>query len=179
MRMLYQWKLEWIILKMKNNIKNIGFEKTNLNTLNVENDKDIKVAVYDIIEDNSFKLLGSDINEYDIEFLFKENILILSVNSFSNKNNLKTFSVNISSLIKVLKDYIILCNSYYESIKSAPIQKVEALDMGRRSLHDDASHDLINKLKEHIDIDFGTSRRFITLFSIIQRKSLLGEKVFI
>ena len=164
---------------MKNNIKNIGFEKTNLQTLNIENDKDIKVAVYDIIEDNSFKLLGSDIIEYDIEFLFKENMLIVSVNSFSNKNNLKTFSVNITSLIKVLKEYIILCNSYYDSIKSSPIQKVEALDMGRRSLHDDASHDLINKLKEHIDIDFGTSRRFITLFSIIQRKSLLGEKVFI
>ena len=164
---------------MKNNIKNIGFEKTNLHTLNIENDKDIKVAVYDIIEDNSFKLLGSDIIEYDIEFLFKENMLIISVNSFSNKNNLKTFSVNITSLIKVLKEYIILCNSYYESIKFAPVQKVEALDMGRRSLHDDASHDLINKLKEHIDLDFGTSRRFITLFSIIQRKSLLGEKVFI
>ena len=137
------------------------------------------MAVYDIIEDNSFKLLGSDIIEYDIEFLFKENMLIVSVNSFSNKNNLKTFSVNITSLIKLLKEYIILCNSYYDSIKSAPIQKVEALDMGRRSLHDDASYDLINKLKEHIDIDFGTSRRFITLFSIIQRKSLLGEKVFI
>ena len=164
---------------MKNNIKNISFEKTNLNTLNIKNDKDIKVAVYDIIEDNSFKLLDSDVIEYDIEFLFKENMLIVSVNSFSNKNNLKTFSINITSLIKVLKEYIILCNSYYESIKSSPIQKVEALDMGRRSLHDDASHDLINKLKEHIDMDFGTSRRFITLFSIIQRKSLLGEKVFI
>ena len=57
---------------MKNNIKNIGFEKTNLNTLDLENDKDIKVAVYDIIEDNSFKLLGSNIIEYDLEFLFKE-----------------------------------------------------------------------------------------------------------
>ncbi|MFP6778731.1 MAG: UPF0262 family protein [Alphaproteobacteria bacterium] len=164
---------------MKNNIRNISFEKTNFNSLNLENDKDIKVAIYDIIEDNNFKLLGFDIQEYDLSVVFKENMLTISVISFSNKNNLKTFSVSMSSLIKLLKDYIQLCNSYYESIKSAPIQKVEALDMGRRSLHDDASHDLINKLKEHIYMDFTTARRFITLFSIFQRKSLLGEKVFI
>ena len=164
---------------MNNNIRNISFEKTNFSHLNLKNDKDIKVAIYDIIEENTFNLLGSETKEYDLDVLFKENTLTISVNSSSTKDNLKTISVNIGSLIKILKEYIILCNSYYESIKSAPIQKVEALDMGRRSLHDDASHDLINKLKEHIDIDFATSRRFITLFSIIQRKSLLGEKVFI
>ena len=164
---------------MKNNIKKISFEESNSHSLNVENDKDIKVAIYDIIEDNSFKLLGSDIYEYTLEVLFTENILKMSVNSASTQTNLKTFSINMGSLNRVLKDYIKLCNSYYESIKSAPLQKVEALDMGRRSLHDDASHDLINKLKEHIDMDFTTARRIITLLSIIQRKSLLGEKAFI
>ena len=164
---------------MNNNIKNISFEKTNFSHLNLKNDKDIKVAIYDIIEENTFNLLGSEIKEYDLDILFKENILSISVNSSSTKDNLKTISVNIGSLIKILKEYIILCNSYYESIKSAPIQKVEALDMGRRSLHDDASHDLINKLKDHIEMDFTTARGFITLFSIVQRKSLLGENVFI
>ena len=164
---------------MNNNIKNISFEKTNFSHLNLKNDKDIKVAIYDIIEENTFNLLGSEIKEYDLDILFKENILSISVNSSSTKDNLKTISVNIGSLIKILKEYIILCNSYYESIKSAPIQKVEALDMGRRSLHDDASHDLINKLKAYIEMDFTTARGFITLFSIVQRKSLLGENVFI
>ena len=107
MRMLYQWKLEWIILKMKNNIKNIGFEKTNLNTLNIENDNDIKVAVYDIIEDNSFKLLGSDIIEYDIEFLFKENMLIVSVNSFSNKISLKSRNTKCNKIFTIIKVHIL------------------------------------------------------------------------
>ena len=164
---------------MNNNIRNISFEKTNFSHLNLKNDKDIKVAIYDIIEENTFNLLGSEIKEYDLDVLFKENILSISINSSLTKDNLKTVSVNIGSLIKILKEYIILCNSYYESIKSAPIQKVEALDMGRRSLHDDASHDLINKLKAYIEMDFTTARGFITLFSIVQRKSLLGENVFI
>lgn len=164
---------------MKNNIKKISFEESNFKSLNIATDKDIKVAIYDIIEDNSFKLLGSDISEYNLEVLFAENILKISVNSALTKKNIRTFSINIGSLNKILKDYIKLCNSYYESIKSAPVQKVEALDMGRRSLHDDASHDLINKIKDDIDMDFTTARRFITLFSIIQRKSLLGEKIFL
>ena len=164
---------------MKNNIKKISFEESNFKSLNIATDKDIKVAIYDIIEDNSFKLLGSDISEYNLEVLFAENILKISVNSALTKKNIKTFSINIGSLNKILKDYIKLCNSYYESIKSAPVQKVEALDMGRRSLHDDASHDLINKIKDDIDMDFTTARRFITLFSIILRKSLLGEKIFL
>jgi uncharacterized protein (UPF0262 family) len=164
---------------MKNNIRSISFEKNHFNTLSIINDKDIKVAIYDIIEDNSFNLIGLDKKGYDIELSMQENTLTLSIYSFKDKSKLKFVSVNIGSLIKVLKEYIILCNSYYESIKSAPLQKVEALDMGRRSLHDDASHDLINKLKEHIDMDFTTARRFITLLSIVQRKSLLGEKVFI
>ena len=51
--------------------------------------------------------------------------------------------------------------------------------MGRRSLHDDASHDLLSKLKGNIDMSFDTARRFVTLFSIIQRKSLLGKNILL
>ena len=60
---------------MKNNIRNISFEKTNFSHLNLKNDKDIKVAIYDIIEENTFSLLGTEKKEYDLEVLFKENIL--------------------------------------------------------------------------------------------------------
>ena len=164
---------------MKNNISSIKFEQVIINGLNTTNDKDMKVAIYDILEENSFSLINVDEETFTISLFFQENIVTFIVNSHSSQNNLKTVSVNFKSISKILKDYIILCNSYYESIKSAPIQKVEALDMGRRSLHDDASHILVNKLKEYIVMDFNTARRFITLFSIIQRKSLLGEKVFI
>lgn len=164
---------------MKNNISSIKFEQVTINGLNTTNDKDMKVAIYDILEENSFSLINADEETFTISLFFQENIVNFIVNSHGSQNNLKTVSVNFKSISKILKDYIILCNSYYESIKSAPIQKVEALDMGRRSLHDDAAHDLLHKLKEHVNMDFNTARRFITLFSIIQRKSLLGKNVII
>ena len=164
---------------MKNNIKTIKFEKVIINGLNTKNDKDIKVGIYDILEDNVFSVVGSNEEYFDIILSLRENNLTFAITSYNTQTNLNSVSLNIKSISKILKEYIILCNSYYESIKSAPIQKVEALDMGRRSLHDDASHILVNKLKEYIVMDFNTARRFITLFSIIQRKSILGEKVFI
>ena len=164
---------------MKNNIHEIKFEKDIINGINTTKDMDIKVAIYDILEENSFSLINSDEKDFIIILWIQENILTYIINSFTSHINIKTVSVNFNSVSKILKEYIILCDSYYESIKSAPMQKVEALDMGRRSLHDDASHDLLNKLKDHIDMDFNTARRFITLFSLIQRKSLLGKNVFI
>jgi len=164
---------------MKNSIKTIKFEKVIINGLNTKNDKDIKVGIYDILEDNVFSVIGSNEEYFDITLSLQENNLTFVITSYNTKINLNSVSFNIKSISKILKEYIILCNSYYESIKLAPIQKVEALDMGRRSLHDDASHILVNKLKEYIVMDFNTARRFITLFSIIQRKSLLGEKIFI
>ena len=164
---------------MKSNIHSINFKEVILNGLNTSNDMDIKVAIYDILEENSFSLIGSDENTFTITLWLQENVLTLIVNSQQSQINLKTVSINFKSVSKILKEYIILCDSYYGSIKSAPIQKVEALDMGRRSLHDDASHDLLSKLKGNIDMGFDTARRFVTLFSIIQRKSLLGKNILV
>jgi len=164
---------------MKNNIHSIVFKEVILNGLNTSNDMDIKVAIYDILEDNSFSLINSSETIFTIKLWLQENILTFIVVSKDSKINLKTISINFKSISKILKEYIILCDTYYDSIKSAPMQKVEALDMGRRSLHDDASHDLLNKLKGDIVMGFDTARRFITLFSIIQRKSLLGKNVLV
>ena len=164
---------------MKSNIHSINFKEVIVSGLNTSNDMDIKVAIYDILEENSFSLIGSDENLFTISLWLQENIVTFIVNSQQSKINLKTVSINFKSVSKILKEYIILCDSYYDSIKSAPIQKVEALDMGRRSLHDDASHDLLSKLKGNIDMSFDTARRFITLFGIIQRKSLLGKNILL
>jgi len=164
---------------MKSNIHSINFKEVIVSGLNTSTDMDIKVAIYDILEENSFSLIDSDENFFTISLWLQENMVTFIVNSRQSKINLKTVSINFKSVSKILKEYIILCDSYYDSIKSAPIQKVEALDMGRRSLHDDASHDLLSKLKGNIDMSFDTARRFITLFGIIQRKSLLGKNILL
>jgi len=163
---------------MKNNIKIINLESQNSQNLNLEKDSDVKVAIYDILEENTFHLLECSEKKYTLNIKFIENLLLFDVRTNDGVKPLKQISVNLKSIFKILKEYIILCDSYYNAIKSAPVQKVEALDMGRRSLHDDASHELVDKMKKVAYMDFNTARRFITLCSIMYKKLKLGEQFF-
>ena len=163
---------------MSNNIKSIDIVVNSFSNYIIEQDKDIRIAINDILEENSFYLLDLDEKQYNMKIEIIENILILSLLSIKTKEIYEKISIKLISINKILKEYIVLCNSYYDAIKSAPVQKVEALDMGRRSLHDDASHELLAKLKQYAYMDFGTARRFTTLLSIVYRKSMVGENIF-
>ena len=162
---------------MKNNIKKINID-TQTTNLVLEKDNDVKVAIYDIVNDNVFYLLDFKEKEYNMNIKIIENLLILNLLTNDTLKALTQISLNLKSINKILKEYVALCNSYYDAIKSAPVQKVEALDMGRRSLHDDASHELLAKLEQYAYMDFNTARRFITFLSIIYRKTLVGENIF-
>ena len=156
---------------MSQNIKNIKLEESTLGVWSPEVNHDIKVAIYDLLEENHFHLLDSDEKFFDIIFKLEENKLTLEVFSISNEINLRSITVNVKKLRKLIREYIILCDSYYLAIKSAPASKLEAIDFGRRSLHDQASEEFIEKVKNYVDVDLNTARRFITLISVLQRKS--------
>ena len=156
---------------MSQNIKNIKIEESTLGVWSRDVNHDIKIAIYDLLEENYFHLLDSDENFFDIIFKLEENKLTLKVFSISDEISLRSITVNVKKLRKLIREYIILCDSYYLAIKSAPVAKLEAIDMGRRSLHDQASEEFIEKVKNYIDIDLNTARRFITLISVLQRKS--------
>ena len=155
---------------MSQNIKNIKIEESTFRAWSPEVNHDIKVAIYDLLEENYFHLLDSEENFFDIIFKLEENKLTLKVFSISNEINLRSITVNVKKLRKLIREYIILCDSYYLAIKSAPAAKLETIDMGRRSLHDQASEEFIEKVKNYIDVDLNTARRFITLISVLQRK---------
>jgi len=162
---------------MKNNIKKINID-INATNMALEKDNDIRVAIYDIVGDNAFYLLDFEEKEYTMNIKIIENLLILNLLTSDGSKTLTQISLNLKSISKILKEYVVLCNSYYDAIKSAPVQKVEALDMGRRSLHDDASYELLAKLEQYAYMDFNTARRFVTFLSIVYRKSLVGENIF-
>ena len=159
---------------MSQNIKDIKLDEKTSGPWTPETDHDLKIAIYDLLEKNYFRLLDSEENNFRLIFKLDENQLTLEVFSLDNEINLRSIIVNVKKLRKLLREYIILCDSYFTAIKSAPISKVEAIDVGRRSLHDQASEELIEKCGNYIDMDLNTARRFVTLISIIQRKALPG-----
>ena len=96
---------------MSQNIKNIKIEESTLGVWSPEVNHDIKVAIYDLLEENYFDLLDSDEKFFDIIFKLEENKLTLKVFSISNEINLRSITVNVKKLRKLIREYIILCDS--------------------------------------------------------------------
>jgi uncharacterized protein (UPF0262 family) len=129
------------------------------NTAEVEHER--KVAIFDLLENNSFALDGGTPGPYRLKLSITENRLCFEVNCTGGEP--VSFLLSLSPFSKLIKDYFLVCGSYYEAIKTAPPSRIEALDMGRRALHDEGSHLLIDRLKGKITTDFETARRLFTL----------------
>ena len=129
------------------------------NTPEVEHER--KVAIFDLLDNNMFILEDGAPGPYKIRLAITENRLSFEVTTESAEP--LTFLLSMSPFSKLIKDYFLVCETYYEAIKTAPPGRIEALDMGRRGLHDEGSHLLIDRLKGKVTTDFETARRLFTL----------------
>jgi uncharacterized protein (UPF0262 family) len=129
------------------------------NIAEVEHER--KVAIFDLLEKNSFALDGGAVGPYRLKLSITENRLCFEIRCEASEP--VTFLLSLSPFSKLIKDYFLVCESYYEAIKTAPPSRIEALDMGRRALHDEGSHLLIERLKGKVTTDFETARRLFTL----------------
>jgi uncharacterized protein (UPF0262 family) len=121
-----------------------------------------RVAIFDLIEDNSFALEGLDRGPYKIGLSLADNRLVFAV-SDNEDAPVRTFILSLSPFRRVIKDYFLICESYYEAIRNATPGQIEAIDMGRRGLHNEGSELLELRLQGKASIDFDTARRLFTL----------------
>ncbi|MBV69140.1 MAG: hypothetical protein CMJ08_04990 [Pelagibacterales bacterium] len=144
-------------------------DERNIITWNHELEQERKSAVFDLTNNCYFKLSESNNGPYKIKIKFEEWKLYLFITDlFDNKKYEKKFLV--SNIRRIIRDYQIVCENYVEAIKTAPLKKIEAIDVGRRSIHDEGSLILQEILKPDIDINADTSRRLFTLISILSVK---------
>jgi uncharacterized protein (UPF0262 family) len=129
-------------------------------------DHERKVAIYDLIEENRFKLAGDFLGPYNLHLSIAENRLFFDVRD-TDDNELIRFTQPLSSLRTIIKDYFIICDSYYKAIKISTPSKIEAIDMGRRSLHNEGAKILQERLAEKVEIDTDTARRLFTLICVL------------
>jgi uncharacterized protein (UPF0262 family) len=130
------------------------------NTPEVEHER--KVAIFDLLENNLFALEDGAAGPYRLRLSITENRLCFEIECEKGTAP-TTFVLSLSPFGKLIKDYFLVCESYYEAIKTAPPARIEALDMGRRGLHDEGSHLLMERLKGKVRTDFETARRLFTL----------------
>jgi len=127
------------------------------------------VAIYDLLEDNSFAPLDHDGGPYALHLSITENRLVFDIR-LEDGTRVMAHLLSLTPLRRIVKDYFMICDSYYKAIRTATPSQIEAIDMGRRGLHNEGSELLMERLKEKISVDFDTARRLFTLICVLHWK---------
>ena len=136
-------------------------------TSNIEHERE--VAVFDILEGNRFAVEGRDQGPYTLKLAIVEDRLAFAVGQQGGEETF-TFVLSLTPLRRIMKDYFVVCDSYYQAIRTAPPSRIQAIDMGRRALHDEGSVVLVERLKGKITVDRDTARRLFTLICALHWK---------
>jgi uncharacterized protein (UPF0262 family) len=140
-------------------------ESIGRSTPDVEHER--AVAIFDLIEENSFCPVDDNgPGPYRLKLSLMDARLVFAI-SRENGEAVATHILSLTPFRRIVKDYFLICESYYEAIRSSTPHHIEAIDMGRRGLHNEGSQTLIDRLAGKIEIDFDTARRLFTLVCVL------------
>lgn len=139
-------------------------ESIGRSTPDVEHER--AVAIFDLIEENSFAPVNDDGGPYKLKLSLAELRLVFAISRESG-DPVVTHILSLTPFRRIVKDYYMICESYYDAIRTSSPSQIEAIDMGRRGLHNEGSQTLLDRLNGKIDIDFDTARRLFTLVCVL------------
>ena len=129
---------------------------------NPDQEHERAIAIHDIVETNSFRVPEHPDGPYALRLGIVETKLAFEISTADGSGRM-THYLSLAPLRRVIKDYELVCSSYYDAIRTASSIQIEAIDMGRRALHNEASEVLLQRLEGKVEIDFDTARRLFTL----------------
>jgi uncharacterized protein (UPF0262 family) len=147
----------------------VTLDESSIGRSNRDVEHERAVAIYDLIADNTFKPLGHHGGPYALQLGISGNRLVFDIRS-SDGTPIIAHMLSLAPFRRIVKDYFTVCDSYYAAIRSATPDRIEALDMGRRALHDEGSRVVMERLKRKIEVDFDTARRLFTLIAVLHWK---------
>jgi uncharacterized protein (UPF0262 family) len=124
------------------------------------------VAIYDLLEENSFAPTAGYAGPFHLNLAIEESRLVLDVRSAEDQS-LERILLPLTPFRGIVKDYFLICESYYNAIRRATPSQIEAIDMGRRGLHNEGSELLRERLADKATIDLNTARRLFTLLCVL------------
>jgi uncharacterized protein (UPF0262 family) len=127
------------------------------------------VAIYDLVESNVFAPSGDHKGPFALRIGITGNRLAFDIRK-EDGAPVVAHLLSLTPFRRIVKDYFMICDSYYQAIRSASPSQIEAIDMGRRGLHNEGSELLMERLKDKISIDFDTARRLFTLITVLHWK---------
>jgi len=129
-----------------------------------------QVAIFDLLEDNSFDVVGDVSGPYRLTLSITDKRLVFDMTTDADPGSAGVVHLSMTPFRRIVRDYFMVCETYYDAIRSAPASRIEAIDMGRRGLHDEGSQVLLDRLDGKIVMDFATARRLFTLICALHWK---------
>ena len=155
--------------KNKNRLVAVTLDEDSIGRSSSDIEHERATAIYDLIEENSFAPVDHDEGPYALRIGIKENRLVLDIRRENDKPVIAHL-LSLTPFKRIVKDYFMICDSYYAAIRTATPDKIEAIDMGRRGLHDEGSRILQDAIKRKVKVDFDTARRLFTLICVLHWK---------
>ncbi|MGU3536372.1 UPF0262 family protein [Methylobacterium sp. A54F] len=148
--------------KGKDRLAAVTLDEESIGRGNPDQEHERAIAIFDILEENRFALPGRDEGPYALALGLVENKLSFAISTEAGQP-VVTHYLSLTPFRRVIRDYEMICESYYNAIRTASPSQIEAIDMGRRGLHNEASETLKQRLEGKVDLDHDTARRLFTL----------------
>ena len=152
--------------KPKNRLTAIALDASIGGGPSPEAEHERRVAIYDLVEDNSFTLAAHPQGPYTLMLSTSDGRLIFDVAN-ADDQRLSLIGLAMSPFRRIVKDYFLICENYNQAIRTAMPSQIETIDMARRGLHNEGSDILRQRLAGKIDIDHATARRLFTLVCVL------------
>ena len=133
----------------------------------IENERNAAIA--DLLQENSFAPVSGQAGPFALHLAIEENRLLIDVSGADQTR--ETIQVGLGPFRRIVKDYFLVCESYYEAVRRQNLTQVEAIDAGRRALHNEGSALLIERLADKIAVDHDTGRRLFTLICVLHLRA--------
>ncbi len=146
----------------RNRLAEISLDQKSLGRTSANIEHEREVAIFDILDGNVFAIDGVDEGPYKLVLSLAEDRLVLNVSS-ADTAEVVQHHLALTPLKRIMKDYFLVCESYYDAVRAAPPARIQAIDVTRRALHDEGSVLLREKLATKIGVDDATARRLFTL----------------
>ncbi len=149
-------------------ICHIEIDTTGLPAPTPEIEQERKVAIFDLLEENTFSIPRDDVPQgpYRVTLAIREKRLVFDVDTEGGEDAAE-FHLSLSPFRQVVKDYWQICESYFEAVKTLPPSQIEAIDMGRRGIHNEGARLLQERLEGKAAVDIDTARRLFTLICVL------------
>ncbi|HMP62237.1 MAG TPA: UPF0262 family protein [Phenylobacterium sp.] len=149
-------------------LQSVEIDQNSLGAISRDQEQERQIAIFDLLEANHFVPEGAAGGPYDLHMGLMENRLVLDVRGPDYE---KRHILSLSPFRPLIKDYFMICESYYQAIRNATPQQIEALDMGCRGLHNEASELLRTRLSGKLETDLDTARRLFTLICALHHRT--------